>query len=145
MEFKQRKTIRQSIIAVLVVLSFANFAYTETEITVSRIDPAAGIVTMVNVLTPTQGKQAETIRLLQIAMNRTMRHQPGFISANIHRSLDSEHVVVYAQWKDQASVEAVAKLIQAGEAVDMVAVFSIAKPAYHPYAVVSVHSVSTTK
>ena len=31
-----------------------------------------------------------------------MRHQPGYVSANIHQSLDGTHVVNYAQWRSQA-------------------------------------------
>jgi quinol monooxygenase YgiN len=32
-----------------------------------------------------------------------MRHLPGFVSANVHRSLDGTKVINYAQWE---SVEA---------------------------------------
>jgi len=140
MESITGKIGRTIIFALLGSIGIAAFSYANIEIKVSRIDPGAAILTMVNVLTPAPGKQLETIKLLQAGMDETMRHQPGFISANIHRSLNSEHVVVYAQWKDQASVEAAGKLIQAGKAPNMAMVFSIAQPAYHPYHVVSVHS-----
>jgi len=30
-----------------------------------------------------------------------MRHLPGFVSANVHRSLDGTKVVNYAQWESQ--------------------------------------------
>ena len=111
----------------------------------STIHPADRVLTMVNVLTPEPGRQAEVIGLLQAGMQDTMRHQPGFISANIHRSLDSDHVVVYAQWKDQASVDAAVKLIQAGQAPNMAQVFAIATPDFHPYRVVSVHTSATVR
>lgn len=35
-----------------------------------------------------------------------MRHAPGFISANLHVSLDRRHVTNYAQWKSQADYQA---------------------------------------
>ena len=134
-----RNTFLAVAIAALVTVNIAAFAASQSKPMVSNIDASAGVLTMVNVLTPAPGKQLETIKLLQAGMDNTMRHQPGFISANIHRSLNSEHVVVYAQWKDQASVEAASKIIQNGKAPDMVKAFTIAQPAYHPYEVVSVH------
>jgi len=140
-----RKTFRAVTIAALGAVSIATFAYAQKMPKVSSIDPSAGVLTMVNVLTPAPGKQSETIQLLQAGMDETMRHQPGFISANVHRSLNSDHVVVYAQWKDQASVDAAGKLIQGGKAPNMATVFTIAQPAYHPYEVVSVHPASKTK
>jgi len=145
MKANTRKIFRAVIFAALGTVSIASFAGAQNGSMVSSIDPNAGVLTMVNVLTPAPGKQFETIQLLQAGMNNTMRHQPGFISANIHQSLNSEHVVVYAQWKDQASVEAAAKLIQDGKAPNMATVFTIAQPAYHPYDVVSVHPAFETK
>ena len=68
-----------------------------------------------------------------------MQHQPGFISANIHKSKNSSHVLVYAQWEDSASLQNAVKLIEAGEAPSMLEAFSIGNPEYHPYEVVSVH------
>jgi len=133
-------TFRSTILAALFTASITAVVYAQNGPRVSStIDPEAHILTMINVLTPAHGKQAETIQLLQAGMNQTMRHQPGFISANIHRSLNSDHVVVYAQWEDQASVDAVVKLIQGGKAPNMATVFTVAQPAFHPYEVVSVH------
>ena len=103
------------------------------------IDPHGGALTMVNVLTAAPGKQDEAIRLLQAGMDQEMSRQPGFISSSIHKSLNSDNIVVYAQWKDQASVDAAVAVIQGGGAPNMAEVFSVAQPEYHPYSVVSVH------
>ncbi len=35
-----------------------------------------------------------------------MKSLPGFVSANIHRSLDGKKVVNYAQWRSQADFDA---------------------------------------
>ena len=104
------------------------------------IKPQADIVTMVNVLTPQKASQAEIIELLQMGMENTMSRQPGFISASIHRSVDSDHVVVYAQWKSQEHINDVIKLVEAGKAPEMVQAFSLAAPDFHPYEVHSVHT-----
>lgn len=36
----------------------------------------------------------------------TVKHQPGFVSASIHKSLDGVRVMNYAQWKTQADYQA---------------------------------------
>jgi len=99
----------------------------------------APILTMVNVLTPAKGMQGATIAQLQKALDTVLVSQPGFISGSIHRSLDSEHIVNYAQWENQESLMAFVAKLQSGDTPEMAKVFSLAQPDYHPYAVVSVH------
>lgn len=66
-----------------------------------------------------------------------MKHQPGFISANIHRSLDGVRVVNYAQWK---SKEAFENMLQNPEAQRHVNEASgLSQPEPHLYQVVSVY------
>ncbi|MGL6343336.1 MAG: antibiotic biosynthesis monooxygenase family protein [Waterburya sp.] len=110
----------------------------------SFIEAQSKILTVVNVLIPKPEEQAKVISLLQKGMTETMQHQPGFISANIHKSLDSSHVLVYAQWADGESLQNAVKLIETGKAPSMMEVFSIGNPEYHPYEVVSVYRSSTT-
>jgi Antibiotic biosynthesis monooxygenase len=43
--------------------------------------------------------QQQLIDLLDEATNQVIRHRPGFISANIHASLDGTRVVNHAQWR----------------------------------------------
>lgn len=97
------------------------------------------ILTMVNVLTPGPEGQDAVIAQLNDALANTMATQPGFISGGVHRSLDSDHVVNYAQWRDMASLQAFVVKLQAGEAPAMAKVFTLATPDYHPYEVVAVH------
>jgi len=56
-------------------------------------------VTLINVFTVDPAKQQALIDVLTRATETTMRHLPGFISANIHRSLDGTKVANYAQWR----------------------------------------------
>jgi quinol monooxygenase YgiN len=67
------------------------------------INKGSDVLTLVNVFTVEPGKQDELVKILTDATEETMKHLPGFVSANIHRSLDGTRVVNYAQW---ASVEA---------------------------------------
>ena len=105
----------------------------------SIIEVQTDILTVINVLTPKPEEQEKIVSLLQKGMTDTMQRQPGFISANIHKSLDSSHVLVYAQWKDSQSLQDAVKLIEAGLAPSMMEVFTIGNPEYHPYEVVSVY------
>jgi quinol monooxygenase YgiN len=111
----------------------------------SFIETQSKILTVVNVLTPKPEEQEKVVNLLQKGMNDTMQYQPGFISANIHKSLDSNHVLVYAQWENAESLQNAVKLIETGKAPSMMEVFSIGNPEYHPYEVVSVHRAITSQ
>lgn len=43
---------------------------------------------------------------VQRGTGELMRYLPGFISANIHRSLDGSKVINYAQWESRDAFEA---------------------------------------
>lgn len=105
----------------------------------TTITANASVLTMINILTPKDGNQDALVAQLQRALQSTLIHEPGFISGNVHKSLDSKHVVNYAQWKDQASLEAFVAKLNAGKAPEMARVFTMATPDYHPYKVMSVH------
>jgi len=60
------------------------------------------ILTLINVFTVTPAKQEELSQLLIDATEQTMKHLPGFISANIHKSFDGTRVVNYAQWNSRS-------------------------------------------
>jgi quinol monooxygenase YgiN len=67
------------------------------------------ILTLINVFTVEPQQQEELAQVLIDATERTMKHQPGFISASIHKSLDGHKVVNYAQWKSREDFEAMTK------------------------------------
>lgn len=56
-------------------------------------------LTLINTFSVKPENQQGLIDLLQTATEDVMRNLPGFISANIHRSLDGKKVVNYAQWR----------------------------------------------
>jgi quinol monooxygenase YgiN len=72
----------------------------------STIEPARRLLTLVNVFTVDPGRQQELVDLLTEATEQTMKHLPGFVSANIHRSLDGQKVVNYAQWESREAFDA---------------------------------------
>ena len=67
------------------------------------------VLTLVNVFTVPKGKQDALAKLLIDATNQTMRHQPGFVSASIHKSLDGTKVINYAQWRSRDDFDAMTR------------------------------------
>lgn len=57
-------------------------------------------------------RQQELIDMMIDALEKTAKHQPGFVSASIHKSLDGTRVFNYAQWRTQAEYEAFAQSSQ---------------------------------
>jgi len=72
----------------------------------STIEKSKNVLTLVNIFTVEPGRQGDLVKLLLEATERTMRHLPGFVSANIHRGLDGTRVINYAQWESMATFEA---------------------------------------
>jgi quinol monooxygenase YgiN len=72
----------------------------------TEISAEAPVLTLINVFTVDPAKQAQLVDLLGKATEEVMRGQPGFISANIHRSVDGTRVTNYAQWRSRADFEA---------------------------------------
>ena len=104
------------------------------------IDQKGNVLTAINLLVPNEGVSQSTVaRLLKEAMAEEASKQPGFISATVHESLDNDYVVNYAQWKDQASLDAIVELVGNGDLPKLGQAFTLSTPDFHPYAVVSTH------
>lgn len=64
------------------------------------------VVTLINTFTVKPGQQDALVQILDEATEQVMRHIEGFVSANIHKSLDGKYVANYAQWRDEAAFRA---------------------------------------
>ncbi|WP_372804785.1 antibiotic biosynthesis monooxygenase family protein, partial [Loktanella salsilacus] len=67
------------------------------------------VTTLINTFVVAPELQQELIDLLTDATTDVMRHLDGFVSANLHKSLDGNHVANYAQWENQAALGAAMK------------------------------------
>jgi heme-degrading monooxygenase HmoA len=103
----------------------------------TQIAKGASPVTLINVFAVKPEQQDQLVRMLNEATQTTMRHITGFVSANIHKSLDGQRVVNYAQWRSKEDFEAMFKNPQATE--HMKAITAIAAPDAHLYEVSEVH------
>lgn len=57
------------------------------------------VVTLINVFTVSPENQQRLVDLLVEATESVICKQPGYVSANIHKSLDGTKVTNYAQWR----------------------------------------------
>lgn len=62
------------------------------------------VMTLVNVFTCVPEHQQELVDVLAEATG-VMRGLPGFVSANVHRSVDGARVVNYVQWRTRDDFE----------------------------------------
>ena len=76
---------------------------TETTISVTTDSEQ---VTLVNVFTVDPARQNELVEALDRATRDIFVTLPGFISANLHSSLDGTRVINYAQWADEQQYQA---------------------------------------
>src|SRR5215217_5569418 len=73
------------------------------------------VVTLINVFTVAPEDQQRLVDVLVDATETVMRKQQGFVSANIHRSLDGTRVTNYAQWRSREAFEAMLRNPEAAE------------------------------
>ena len=72
----------------------------------TTITPHTTHCTLINVFTVSPERQQELVDTLVGATEQVIRALPGFISANIHKSVDGVRVTNYAQWESVAALQA---------------------------------------
>jgi quinol monooxygenase YgiN len=72
----------------------------------TTINKTHSLVTLINVHICKPEDQEELTDLLIKGANEIYKHVSGFISANIHKSLDGVRVTNYAQYRSREDVEA---------------------------------------
>ena len=68
------------------------------------------IITLINTFTCAEVHQEELVAELDKATEEIFAHQPGFISVNIHASLDRTRVINYSQWASLKDFDALQEL-----------------------------------
>lgn len=80
--------------------------FTSTTGALTHLDLEAGYVTIVNTYEVDPERAEELLDFLVESGRTTLRHVPGFVSANLHVSFDSRKIVNYAQWENEAAIAA---------------------------------------
>lgn len=83
----------------------------------TTIDLAKEVTTLINILTVEPRDQQKLLHLLRESTESVVSRLDGWISTSFITAKDHRHVVIYSEWRDLASVEA----MQANP--DMVAYF----------------------
>ena len=104
----------------------------------TQIMAAAPYVTLINIFTVEPENQDRLVGLLLQATDTVMKKIPGFVSANIHKSLDGVRVANYAQWRSREDFEAMLKNPQAQQ--HMAPIGKIATNDAHLYQVIDVQN-----
>ena len=86
-----------------------------------------GVITQINVFTVPHGGQQDLIDHLATAAEYA-RQTPGWLSANLHRSLDGTRVVNYAQSESLEAANAVIERLKQGGFLDRNREFGEAHP-----------------
>jgi hypothetical protein len=67
------------------------------------------VMTFINVFPTRPRDQAKLVELLVKAHDGVIRHRRGYVSTNIHRSVDGYLVVDYTQWERREDFEAMVR------------------------------------
>lgn len=70
------------------------------------ISTDAELVTFINVFKVEPANQTRLVELLFRVTDAFVRRAPGFVSSNLHRSVDGTKVTMYAQWRSIQDYEA---------------------------------------
>jgi quinol monooxygenase YgiN len=105
----------------------------------STIEAGNSPVALVNVFEVAPDNQQRLVEALIEATEKTMRKLDGFVSANIHKSLDGKRVVNYAQWRSKEDFDAMMRNPKA--LLHMAPILLYAKPSPHLYEVVDVQHI----
>ena len=81
----------------------------ESKVAWTTLDPKAGYLTFINTFTVEPENAERLLQALKNATEEIFRHQPGFISANLHMSRDRRRVLNYAEWRSKEDYIAMSK------------------------------------
>ena len=104
----------------------------------TEIKTGTGLTTLINVFETTPEQQGPLLRILQAATDEEICKRPGFVSANLHRSLDGLRVVNYIQWESPEAWRAMLEDPACRRHIDEVE--RMVTPDPHEYEVVSTHA-----
>jgi len=65
----------------------------------------SNLCTLINVFTVSAERQQELVDVLVEVTEQIIKDLPGFVSANIHKSIDGVRVTNYVQWESQAALQ----------------------------------------
>ena len=71
-----------------------------------EIKPSTELATLINLFVVEPNNQDKLIEALKEGIKTFVSKQPGYVSAGLHKGMDSRHAVVYSQWRSPIDIEA---------------------------------------
>lgn len=93
------------------------------------------VLTVINLMTPNTDNKNNVLTLLKEGINETMSNQNGYVSSNVHSSMDNEYIINYSQWDSGEDLQSASQLVGSGGAPKMAEAFSLSNPDFHPFLV----------
>jgi heme-degrading monooxygenase HmoA len=109
-------------------MKFYDIVYSNKD---TPIQENTDVTTIINYFTVKPETQQKMIDAWIKFVESYVKHVPGFISANLHKSIDGTRVFNYAQWKRKEDVEGMLSSPEAKQAMD--AIHQIAEPDWNLY------------
>lgn len=81
----------------------------------TTITQGTALCTLINVFTISSDKQQELVNILTEVTDQIICKLPGFVSANIHKSIDGERVTNYVQWRSKEDLDNMLRSSEARE------------------------------
>ena len=95
------------------------------------------LTTVIIIVSVEPSRQDELIAAIEEFLE-TVKTQPGFVSANLHKSLDGVKVANYAQWASMEDFEAFSNNTEVQQKAEKL--FTLAQPDFHVYEIVTSES-----
>jgi len=102
----ESKSLRQEVTMTTSNTSSAVRVTSETDTQLTTLDPSAGYITIINTYAVAPERAEALLHFLVRSTQETIRHVPGFVSANLHVNFERTRVVNYAQWKTREAIAA---------------------------------------
>jgi len=96
-------------------------------------------VTLINVLSVTEGNQEKLLKILKDGAENIMANQSGYLGSSILKSLDGKTVTVYAKWESGKHIGAVMGKPEMADYLESMKGIATASPGV--YAVSHVHKI----
>ena len=106
----------------------------------TEIETGAKFATLVNTMTTTPEKQQQLLDMLLEATEEHIRHLPGFVSANFHKSADGTRIVNYGHWEKAEDWYAMQADPVASQHIADIKDLLVKAPDYDLYEVVATYS-----
>lgn len=75
-----------------------------------RIETGLQVATLMNGYVTTPDQQDHLVALLVKSTEEVVRHQPGYLSAAVYKSLDGAHVTYYSLWTTAEELQAMLRV-----------------------------------